>query len=157
MKRVAFAHAVKISFMIRSAIEQPYMAFKFFNFFKKKEVKIRISIDLSSFFYHVTHLFSFPHVIYTDFYKTRPKVKCALGAIITKEDDCELAARDVGLTYNTSCTDCPINHLPFGCFYAPGNKYAWFNEQKDVPSTKPMSSVFGSLCETEGTYKSCKL
>ena len=51
MKRVAFAHAVKILFMIRSVIEQPYMAFKFFNFFKKKEVQIRISIHLSSLLY----------------------------------------------------------------------------------------------------------
>ena len=95
-------------------------------------------------------------VFYTDFYKTRPGGKCPLGGIITKEDECKLAAPDVGLIYNSSCPDCPSNDVPFGCFFAPGNKYAWFNEHEDISSTKPMNLELGSLCETEGTYKSCE-
>ena len=134
--------------------------FRAYRFLQEKRGKnqkaFQIFFNIKCFSYHLKKRFLFPRGIYTDFYKTRPGGKCPLGAIITKDDECKLAAPDVGLTYNSSCPDCSSNNVPFGCFFAPGNKYAWFNEHKDISSTKPMNSGLGSLCETEGTHKSCE-
>ena len=81
---------------------------------------------------------------------------CQGNEVITTEDRCKDAAKELGLAYQIIFRQVDSKVHPLGCYYENDNT-AWFNENVDGPTNPAKYGKYGGVCDLQGKLYQMKM
>ena len=83
-------------------------------------------------------------------YQKAPRNKnCKAHEIITTEDVCKDASKELRLTYNSKITR-DFKSRPLGCYYSYYTDQTWFNENVNGTTNPAVFGEYGGVCHLSG-------